>query len=100
MLAGSAGAYETVLRPLEPFDLGIFERCPIGLPVALAGDEAITQCLKRSLGDIVRTRMTRDRQGLYWGEGRDVPSVNRSEPAALDNGISKLTAWSINKDSA
>jgi len=41
MLAGSAGAYETVLRPLEPFDLGIFERCPIGLPVAIAGDEAI-----------------------------------------------------------
>jgi hypothetical protein len=83
MLAGSAGTYETVLRPLEPFDLGIFERCPIGLPVAIAGDEAITQFLERCIGDIVRTRMTRDRHGLSSGEGRAVPSVNRSAPAAL-----------------
>src|SRR6185312_7204982 len=63
MLAGPAGADETVLRALEALDLGVLERGPVRRLFAEAADEFLHDLLDRRIDEFRRAGMAGDAHG-------------------------------------
>src|ERR1700688_5046734 len=64
VLAGTAGADETVLGALIAFDLGVLERGPVRLLVLEAADIFFHDLFERNTFEFLRARMTGDGHGL------------------------------------